>query len=229
MEEFNEDNNVASVTLPENLPGDVSGDDKVTAHDASLVLQYVVGLTDFSTIQQQAADVTNDGDTTALDAALILQYTVGLITEFPVQGAPILTAKDEKRLLTEIIAELGNSHLTTEQKHVLERLKRLLWQQTLPKQTTLLQNYPNPFNPDTWLPYQLAQDAPVIIRIYNTKGQLVRTIELGNQKAGIYAAKDKAAYWDGRDSLGQKVASGVYYYTLRAGNFTATRKMVILK
>ncbi len=229
VEEFNEDNNVASVNLPENLPGDVSGDDKVTAHDASLVLQYVVGLTDLSTIQQQAADVTNDGAVTALDAALILEYAVGLIAEFPVQGAPILTAKDENQQLTKIIAELENSHLTTEQKHVLERLKRLLWQQALPKQTALLQNYPNPFNPDTWLPYQLTQDAPVTISIYNAKGQLVRTIELGNQKAGIYAAKDKAAYWDGRDSLGQKVASGVYYYTLRAGNFTATQKMVILK
>jgi len=229
VEEFNEDNNVASVTLPENLPGDVNDDGQVTAHDASLVLQYVVGLTDFSIFQREAADVTGDGNVTALDAALILQHTVGLITQFPAQSAPILDAKGENQLLTKMLNELDNSSLSTEQKRVLEKLKRLLWQQTLPKQTVLLQNYPNPFNPDTWLPYQLAQDAPVTISIYNSKGQLIRTLHLGNQKAGIYLTKDKTAYWDGKDSFGQKVASGLYFYTLQAGKFTATRKMVIVK
>ena len=218
--------------------GDVSGDGKVTAHDASLVLQYILGLTDFSIAQQQAADVTGNNTITALDAALILQYTVGLITQFPVRGAPILVDKDENQLLAKIIGELEDFSLSTEQKHVLEQLKRLFWQQALPKQTALLQNYPNPFNPETWLPYQLARDASVTISIYNTKGQLVRTIGLGNKKAGIYVTKDKAAYWDGRDSLGEKVASGVYYYTLQvreaipsigAGKFRATRKAIILK
>ena len=187
VEEFNEDNNVASVNLPENLPGDVSDDGKVTAHDASLVLQYVA------------------------------------------QGAPTLATKDENQLLTKIIAELENSSLSTEEKQILEKIKRLLWQQILPKQTALLQNYPNPFNPETWLPYQLAQDVPVTISIYNTKGQLIRTLHLGDQKAGIYVAKDKAAYWDGRNHIGEKVANGVYFYTLQAGGFRATRRMVILK
>jgi len=92
-----------------------------------------------------------------------------------------------------------------------------------------LQNYPNPFNPDTWLPYQLAREAPVTINIYNIKGQLVRSLHLGLKKADVYITKDKAAYWDGRDSSGQNVTSGVYYYTLKAGNFIATRKMGILK
>ena len=101
--------------------------------------------------------------------------------------------------------------------------------QILPKHTALFHNYPNPFNPETWIPYQLAADAPVTIRIYNTKGQLIRTIALGNKSAGVYIAKDKAAYWDGRGNLGEKVASDVYYYTLEAGEFRATRKMVIVK
>ena len=101
--------------------------------------------------------------------------------------------------------------------------------QRIPKRSRLLANYPNPFNPETWIPYQLAQDAPVTIHIYNTKGQLIRILHLGNKKTGIYTTKDKAAYWDGRDSSGEKVASGVYYYTLRAGEFKATRKMVTLK
>ena len=99
----------------------------------------------------------------------------------------------------------------------------------LPAKTALLQNYPNPFNPETWLPYQLTQDAPAIISIYNANGQLVRILRLGNQKAGTYMAKNRAAYWDGRNSFGGEVASGVYFYTLRAGDFTAVRKMVLLK
>ncbi len=110
-----------------------------------------------------------------------------------------------------------------------EELKRLMAERLLPKHTVLLQNYPNPFNPDTWLPYQLTTDAPVTISIYNTKGQLVRKLHLSNQRAGIYGTKDEAAYWDGRDSSGEKVASGVYFYTLQAGEFRATRKMGILK
>jgi len=113
-------------------------------------------------------------------------------------------------------------------------------------QTFASQNYPNPFNPDTWIPYGLAQDANVTISIYNAKGQLIRILNLGNQKAGIYVSKDKAAYWDGRDNAREKVASGVYFYTLqieyqfqqrqgkfypdeKAGSFRMTRKMVILK
>ena len=100
---------------------------------------------------------------------------------------------------------------------------------SLPKQSALLPNYPNPFNPETWLPYQLAEDANVTISIYNLNGQLVRSLLLGNQRSGVYVLKHQAAYWDGKDSLGQQVASGVYFYTLRAEKFRATRKMVILK
>ena len=141
----------------------------------------------------------------------------------------MLVTKDENQLLTKTIAELENVSLSTEQMQVLEQLKRLLWQRTLPKQTALLQNYPNPFNPETWIPFQLAQDAPVTISIYNTKGQLIRILYLGNQQAGIYVAKDKAAYWDGRNDMDEKVASGFYFYTLQAGGFKTTRRMVILK
>jgi predicted GH43/DUF377 family glycosyl hydrolase len=93
----------------------------------------------------------------------------------------------------------------------------------------LLQNFPNPFNPETWIPYKLASNASVTIRIHDIKGKLVRTIGLGNRTTGSYVTKDKAAYWDGTDSLGQKVVSGVYFYTFQAGEFKATRKMVILK
>ena len=98
-----------------------------------------------------------------------------------------------------------------------------------PAKTALLPNYPNPFNPETWIPYKLSQDAPVSIYIYGSNGQLVRKLDLGYQSAGVYVSKSQAARWDGKDSFGQKVASGVYYYTLQTGKFRATRKMVILK
>jgi len=96
------------------------------------------------------------------------------------------------------------------------------------KCTVLFQNYPNPFNPVTWVPYQLANDAVVTISIYDIKGQLVRTIALGRQTAGIYMSRNKAAYWNGKNDMGEKVANGIYFCTLQEGNFTSTRQMVIL-
>ena len=98
-----------------------------------------------------------------------------------------------------------------------------------PKETALLPNYPNPFNPETWILYQLATPANVKIAIYAIDGTLVRTLDLGHQRVGIYQGKSRAAYWDGKNSVGEPVASGVYFYTLTAGELTATRKMLIQK
>ncbi len=98
-----------------------------------------------------------------------------------------------------------------------------------PLHTQLLQNYPNPFNPETWIPYQLAQSADVTLTIYDTKSMLVRQLDLGYQQAGYYTDRMRAAYWDGRNHLGQSVGSGVYFYQLRAGDYSTMRKMVILK
>ena len=98
-----------------------------------------------------------------------------------------------------------------------------------PKETALLPNYPNPFNPETWIPYQLAKPSDVSISIYAADGTVVRTLMLGHQPVGIYQGKSRAAYWDGKNMLGEPVASGLYFYTLTAGDFTATRKMLIRK
>ena len=98
-----------------------------------------------------------------------------------------------------------------------------------PKETVLLANYPNPFNPETWIPYQLAAPADVSIAIYAIDGKLIRRLDLGHQPVGIYESRSRAAYWDGRNQIGEPVASGVYFYTLSAGDFTATRKMLIRK
>ena len=107
----------------------------------------------------------------------------------------------------------------------LQRLLALL----VPEKTALLANYPNPFNPETWIPYQLAAPATVTLHIYAVSGALVRTLDLGHQPAGMYQQRTRAVYWDGRNQLGEPVASGVYFYTLTAGDFTATRKMLIRK
>ena len=97
------------------------------------------------------------------------------------------------------------------------------------KATRLLQSYPNPFNPETWIPYELKKESLVTIEIYNVAGQLVRTLNLGTKPRGRYISKDKAAHWDGRNEFGERAASGVYFYVMKAGNFSATRKMAILK
>ena len=98
-----------------------------------------------------------------------------------------------------------------------------------PKTSLLLQNYPNPFNPETWIPYQLATPADVTIKIFSIDGKIVRNLALGYKPVGIYKNRSSAAYWNGKNNVGETVASGVYFYTLTAGNFTATRKMQILK
>ena len=99
----------------------------------------------------------------------------------------------------------------------------------IPAETELLRNYPNPFNPETWIPYRLAEDADVSLTIYDVNGAMVRTIDIGHQSAAVYESRSKAIYWDGRNRFGEQVASGIYFYSLSAGDFSATRKMVILK
>jgi hypothetical protein len=97
------------------------------------------------------------------------------------------------------------------------------------KRTALYQNFPNPFNPETWLPYRLAADATVSLRIYNVKGQLIRELPLGPKKAGYYLTRETAAYWDGSNEIGESVSTGVYFYQLEAGMLSDVRRMVLAK
>ena len=100
---------------------------------------------------------------------------------------------------------------------------------SIPKRSQLLQNYPNPFNPETWIPYQLSEDTSVSVSIYDTTGQLIRTLPIGFQAAGFYNSRERAAYWDGRNTLGERVASGIYFYQLTTPAFQQTRRLVIVK
>ena len=108
-------------------------------------------------------------------------------------------------------------------------LENLLASLIIPQETALHANFPNPFNPETWIPYQLATPAEVTLTIYDMNGGVVRRLEIGHRPVGLYRNRSRAAYWDGRNGRGESVASGVYFYSLTAGRFSATRKMLILK
>ena len=141
------------------------------------------------------------------------------------QTLEMLTAANVRQWLTQAQL-LGLTDITSQRGILL--LEQLL-SALVPKETSLLSNYPNPFNPETWIPYELSGPAEVTLRIYSLNGTLVRTLALGHQPAGMYHGKNRAAYWDGKNSVGEAVASGVYFYTLSTGNFASTRKMLIRK
>jgi hypothetical protein len=98
-----------------------------------------------------------------------------------------------------------------------------------PEHSDLLQNFPNPFNPETWIPFQLNKASEVTIRIYKSTGEMVRQLDLGYKPAGTYMSQDRAIYWDGKDSFGMSVASGVYFYNIQTIDFSTTKKMIVLR
>ncbi|SVD02998.1 uncharacterized protein METZ01_LOCUS355852, partial [marine metagenome] len=96
-------------------------------------------------------------------------------------------------------------------------------------QDSLLPNYPNPFNPDTWIPFQLSKRTDLTIQIHGSNGTLIREFNLGVLMAGQYTDQRKAVYWDGKNSLGEKVPSGIYFYSILTQDFQQTRKMIVIK
>ncbi len=155
--------------------------------------------------------------------------TPGVDTRFTMEAYEPDTSKvsatQVKEWLELLRAENDGSSVFAEGIANLERLYAAM----APAEHTLLPNYPNPCNPETWIPYQLAVPVDVKISIYAADGRLVRTLALGHQEAGTYRSRARAAYWDGRNEVGEPVASGIYFYTLQAGNFTATKKLLIRK
>ena len=211
----------AQITEPTGLKGDVNGDGTVNIADLVLVASNL-GKTG-----QNAADVNGDGVVNIADLVLVAG-ALGTSAAAPSlfsQSLSTLTAADVKLWLSQAQSLILTD--ATSQKGILflEQLLAAL----IPKETALLANYPNPFNPETWIPYHLAKDADVTLTIYAIDGWVVRRLVLGHQPAGMYQSRSRAAYWDGRNAFGEPVASGVYFYTLTAGDFTATRKMLIRK
>ena len=204
---------------------DVNRDGQVNVLDLIAVAQHLGS----AVSANRQADVNGDGTINVLDLIAVAQH-LGESTE---RAAPFSTAIDSLELNPATIqawiaqAQIEDDGSIAFRQGIanLEQLLALF----IPEETALLHNYPNPFNPETWIPYQLAEPADVTIHIYAASGVLVRTLALGHQAAGIYQYRSRAAYWDGKNEVGESVASGVYFYTLTAGDFTATRKMLIMK
>ena len=211
------------VAEPSQLKGDLNADGVVNIQDLVLVASQF-GQTGTG---QNATDINKDGVVNIQDLVLVagaFNVTVSAPAAHSHVGET-LTAGEVHRWLHGA-EQLEHKDATMARGIVvLEDLLALL----APAETALLHNYPNPFNPETWIPYQLKAPAAVQINIYNPHGILVRELSLGYQVAGRYTSRARAAYWDGRNTVGEPVASGLYFCTLTAGDFSATRRMVILK
>ena len=177
--------------------------------------------------QNTAADVNRDGVVSILDlvlAAGMFEDAAAAPSAQP-QVPETLTAVEVQGWLIDARSLEVRDLIMKRGFVVLEQLLAAL----TPRETELLANYPNPFNPETWIPYRLAENAFVTLTIYDLSGQIIRTLEVGHRIASAYESRSKTVHWDGRNNLGEQVASGVYFYTLIAGDFSATRKMLILK
>ena len=213
-----------AITVPK---WDVNRDGEVDILDLILVAQDI-GKTSGTHLR---TDVNGDGTRNIQDLVLVASH----LGELSGPAAPPLLSQTltQNRISPTVLqawiaqAQVENDGSYAFQKGI-ANLQKLLTA-LAPKETALLPNYPNPFNPETWIPYQLAEPAEVTLRIYAINGELVRTLALGHQPAGIYQTRTRAAYWDGKNALGEPVASGIYFYTLTASEFTSTRKMLIMK
>ena len=206
-------------------PEDVDNDGDVDINDLLAVIS------NFGSTSPGRNDVDKDNDVDADDIRRVFNEL--LTAERAAAGAPAQAA----RRITHTAEALHYYVQETKQNGMLDGnlhrglrvLEELIEPFLMPAETALLRNYPNPFNPETWIPYQLAKSSDVTFSIYSVNGTLVRTLSLGYQTAGVYRHRSRAAYWDGRNAHGEPVASGVYFYTLTAGDFIATGKMLIRK
>ena len=205
---------------------DVNRDGQVSILDMILIAQQL-GKT---VPPHSAADVNGDGTISILDIILVAQH----LGESTAAAAPFMLTMESIEGLDPAMIQAWIAQAHVEDDGSIAFKQGIAYLQSLlavliPEETALLPNYPNPFNPETWIPYQLSEPAEVTLRIYSVNGKLVRALAVGHTPAGIYQSRTRAAYWDGRNDVGESVASGVYFYTLTAGDFTATRKLLIRK
>ncbi len=243
---------IENITQPEN-PLDVDGDGEITVIDLTIVALFygtqvptginlpadvnadnVVDLLDLTAVAQgldaagELSELSNDEIAALLEAAT-QAATLKVIADAPInhnasQHALNVAAalSSTKRLVTDDI-RFGKKLETV----LLYLLQTFTKKGAIPETTVLLPNYPNPFNPETWIPYTLSASTNVIIEIHTANGSLVRRLNIGHQPAGFYVNKTSAAYWDGRNMMGEPVASGLYFYSLIAGDYAETKKMLI--
>ena len=218
----------ASPELKTSVSFSVTCKDVDVNRDGTVNIQDLVQVSaNFGGTGENPADVNCDGVVDIIDLTLVAA-AFGKTAAAPAAHATILENLTATEVAQWIQAAQHANLADPAFQRGIEVLKNLL-ALLVPKETVLLANYPNPFNPETWIPYQLATPADVTLHIHAIDGSLVRTLSLGHKPIGIYQTHNRAAYWDGRNQTGEPVASGVYFYTLTAGDFTATRKMLIRK
>ncbi|MYE89031.1 hypothetical protein F4X33_08565, partial [Candidatus Poribacteria bacterium] len=195
----------AEIPVTAGLEADANNDGVVNTQDLVLVAS------NYGQTGTNSADINGDGVVNIEDLTTVAGAidNAGAAPSVHPQMPELFTAADVKLWLSH--AHQLNLTDPTSLKGILflEQLLAVL----LPKETVLLPNYPNPFNPETWIPYRLVEDAFVTLTIYDGRGEVVRTLNLGHQIAAFYESRSKAIYWDGRNEFGEQVASGIYFYT----------------
>ena len=209
------------------LPADVNADGVVNVQDFAAVAAGV-----------DAANLSPQEIEQVLLAALEQAVEIEAVAEAPMRFRTPQHALSGGLVYGNVAAALADARLLADTGDarlsqgvaLLKTLRELLTEmRAIPETTALLPNYPNPFNPETWIPYHLSKGTEVTLTIYDVRGVAVRKLTLGHQAAGVYESRARAAYWDGRNEIGEPVASGVYFYTFTAGDFTATRRLLIVK
>ena len=202
---------------------DVNGDGSVDSKDVDAIIVAVA-----AKITDAKYDVTGDGTVDINDVVAVSANQDTGAAAAPALLGTQLSSVQIDRLQEQIDLLIASNDRSPDALRILTYLQQLIVM-ARPEKTQLLANYPNPFNPETWIPYELATDTDVRITIYNTQGVVIRTLALGHQSAGYYTGRDRAAYWDGRNALGEQVASGIYFYQFETDEMSSMRKMVILK
>ena len=202
---------------------DINGDGKVDSTDTGLI---VLAISTGDTAKKY--DVNGDGTVNFSDYILVSENMDAGAAGAPSVFGIKMTAEQVARLQEQIDLLIASGDRSPAAMRTLIYFQQLI-ATARPEKTQLLANYPNPFNPETWIPYELATDTDVTLTIYNAQGVVVRVLHLGQQSAGYYTDRERAAYWDGRNALGEQVASGIYFYQLETDNMSSLRKMVILK
>ena len=217
---------IVTAVKGEQATGDVNRDGQVSILDMVLVARHLG-----KTVPVNSdVDLNGDGIVNILDLILVSQ-NMGKSTA---STAPSILAMENIDGLDPAVIQAWIEQAQIEDDRSLAFQEGIAFLQRLlasliPKETTLLPNYPNPFNPETWIPYHLANPSEVTITIYDMRGTIVRQLNLGHQHEGYYTSRSRAAYWDGRNAVGERVASGVYFYQLQAEGLSYSRRMVIVK
>ena len=221
------------IEVSQSPPWDVNKDGSVDVSDSALVTAALGQSGD--AIVNLRTDVNDDGIVNNADLLLVTENLDNTGTGAPstadilvLLDSTTLESLDRRALETELNVLMAESDGSLKYQRAISMLRSVL-AAIRPQTTQLLANYPNPFNPETWIPYQLASASHVSLTIYDARGAVVRQLALGHQPAGYYTVRTRAAYWDGRNAHGERVASGIYFYQLQADAVSTVRKMVILK